>query len=177
MDEDGLMLHTPLYLLHSTESCWRCHNVQPVVALAAAHAFEFDDETYSELAGDDMVVLHNLRELPREILDAIHRYHPKFQKRYSKTAECQYYMNICSCGAHFGDFFLHSDAGSAFLPLNEGEARHLKLRTLPLDGEYVVNASFTLGCGSLILECAERPDEATDNQAGVQGIQSNSKNK
>lgn len=159
MDEDTLMLESPLYLLHSTEKCWKCHTIQPVIALAAARASEFDDEEYRELGGDDMIVLHDLRELPREILDAIHRFHPQFQKRYSKTAGCQYYMNTCSCGAHFGDFYLHDDAGSAFLPSNEYEARHITLRALPLEGQFKVNGSYTIGCGSLILECSPKAEE------------------
>lgn len=159
MDKGKLMLTSPVYLLQSTAECWKCHSVQSVVALAATTVREFDDGEFRELGGDDLIVLQNLVELPPEILEAIHRFHPQFQKRFSKTAECEYYMNTCSCGAHFGDFYLHNDPDSPFRPMDEDDAPEIILRRLPLEGQFEVNASYSIGGGSLILEYAKRVNE------------------
>ena len=60
--------------------------------------------------------------MPKVILDYLASVHPRFEKRTSKTAGTSYYMNVCGCGANFGDFYpfsepilLHDSAGKPFL--------------------------------------------------------------
>jgi len=150
----------PIYLLRSSEQCWRCHTLQPVVALATEHLID-DDPEYEDEEGDVMegqvLVLNNIETLPQMVLSCIISRHPGFQRRKSRTAGCMYYMNICgSCGAHFGDFYMHNEPGGAFFPSDEREAATVTIEQLPLTGEFDMEASYGIGSGDLIFECGKR---------------------
>ena len=154
-----MKVFSPIYLLRSSEQCWRCHTVQPVVALATKHLI--DDPEYEDEEGDSLegqvLILSSIETIPQALLDCIHSRHGKFEKRKSKTANCMYYMNICgSCGAHFGDFYMHSEPGGAFFPSNEIEAATVTIEQLPLTGEFDIGASYGIGSGDLIFECGKR---------------------
>jgi hypothetical protein len=61
---------------------------------------------------------------------------PRYEKRFSRTAETSYYANVCSCGPNFGDFFLFGEPGAAFFPLTEKEAQELTIEEIPVKGEW-----------------------------------------
>ena len=82
--------------------------MQQVIALATMHLFEGDPEADNTENEDEPIILDNIAEMPKEILDHIRSLHPQYEKRMSKMAGSAYYMNTCSCGAHFGDFVIQS---------------------------------------------------------------------
>lgn len=152
---------SPIYLLRSSESCWKCGAVQEVVALATRHLHEDDpdgDETDTE---DEPIILDNISEMPQEVLDYIRAVHPRYEKRTSKTMGSAYYMNTCSCGAHFGDFYLYSEPGGAFFPDTEEQASHIAIEELPLTGTFDLECGYGVGIGSFIFEHAKRRRRST----------------
>src|SRR5260370_26338973 len=124
--ENKLKVTSPLYLFRSTSDCWRCGANQDVIALATRRVIEPDvDEEDSLGEEDEPVILNNIGQIPEAILRHILATHPAFEKRTSRTAGNAYYMNTCSCGAHFGDFYLHSEPGGAFFPDTEEDASRI----------------------------------------------------
>jgi hypothetical protein len=142
----------PIFLLRSTESCWRCHARQEVIALAFRWRLD------KELAADEQpqegepLILDNIHEMPEAILDYVVSVHPHFEKRTSKTAGTAYYMNTCDCGAHFGDFYLFNEPGGAFFPTDEAEAGNITIEQLPFTGTFEFDCRYCEGVGDLIFE-------------------------
>jgi len=86
----------------------------------------------------------------------LQKLNPLFQKRFSKTVEAEYYANGCSCGALFGDFYLHDEPGHTFFPQSDEEASAIKLYQLPIQGEWPIACSSSNGPGEFIFERGTR---------------------
>jgi hypothetical protein len=155
--ENIIKASSPIYLVRSHESCWKCGRRQEVIALAARHLEETDPEPLHE--GDEPVLFENMKEMPKEILEFVTRVHPHYEKRTSRTAESTYYMNTCDCGAHFGDFYLHSEPGHAFFPMSEEEAYEITIQEIPFTGKFEFLCSYGLGTGSFIFENARKAEK------------------
>ncbi|MBL7181101.1 MAG: hypothetical protein ABIK98_06585 [Pseudomonadota bacterium] len=110
-----------------------------------------------EDADDDICILTDIDELPIEILSFIQKRVPTFKLKYSKTAEHKYFANTCpKCGVLSGDFFLHSEPGAHFFPMDDEEAKTLYITEIPLSNSITVKASFHIGIGDLILNHATK---------------------
>ncbi len=151
-DDNILRVTAPIFLLRATESCWRCHASQEVIALAFKCRLDKEQDPDEQPAENDILILDNIHTMPKPLIDAVLSRHPQFQKRTSKTAGTAYYMNTCTCGAHFGDFYLFSEPGGAFFPTDEAEAGHLTIEELPLTGTFELDCSYGMGLGDLIFE-------------------------
>src|SRR6185436_14587890 len=97
-----MKVSSPIYLLRSQESCWKCHSNQRVIAFATTSLLDDEDdgEPYPVDGQEDPMLLENIEEMPQVFLDYLRAAHPLFQKRMSRTAGHSYYMNTCRCGAH-----------------------------------------------------------------------------
>jgi hypothetical protein len=155
-DDNILRVTAPIFLLRSTESCWRCHSSQEVIALAFRWCLDASLAADEQPEKDEPLILENIHEMPQAILDYVVSVHPHFEKRISKTAGTAYYMNICDCGAHFGDFYLFSEPGGAFFPTDEEEADHITIEQLPFTGTFEFDCSYGMGVGDLIFELAKK---------------------
>ncbi len=151
---------SPVYLVRSAHACWKCGDVTPVVALAVTH---FVDEDPLCEAGEP-VLLEGIEDLPSELLQAVKARHLRYEKRFSKTAETPYFMNVCSCGAHFGDFYLFSEPGGAFFPSDDNEAQQITIEELPVKGEWELTANYSVGTGAQIFEHGKRVESGAGNQ-------------
>ncbi len=134
----------PFYLFRSSEDCWKCGKTCRVVALASGKEEPF--------------VLSDIRSMPDEFLLAITAAQPNYERRHSKMADTEYFMNTCPCGAHFGDFYLYCEPGGAFFPTEEDEASRVEVIELPIEGEHSIDCSPGMGTGGLILEHGKRID-------------------
>jgi len=147
-DDEKLKIKAPLYLIGKKIECWRCAARMSVVAILAPKVEGTDNE---------ICILTNIRHLPKDVIAYIQRRVPTFKLKYSKTEEEKYFANTCpKCGVLSGDFFLHLEPGAPFFPTEEDEARSLYLTEIPLSGHITVAASFSMGAGDMILECAKR---------------------
>jgi len=148
---DIIQVRCPLYLLRSTEPCWRCDLPQSVVALGT-HSLLDDGEGVGD--PDDrlaLILLSNIEAMPDAVLEYITQRNPRYVKQYSRTADSTYYANSCDCGANFGDFYLFSEPGGAFFPLSEEEASRITYHRMPFVGELPFQCSFSQGPGDHIL--------------------------
>ena len=147
MYDISLKIRPPLYLIGKTILCWRCEAKMPAVALLAPHVADTEGNT---------CVLSDIYELPNEVLLFIKKRVPTFKLKYSKTVGQKYYANTCpKCGVLSGDFFLHSEPGAPFFPIDNKAANTLYMTEIPLSHPVTVKASINMGTGDLILKHAK----------------------
>lgn len=102
--DEVLVVNSPLYLLRHELPCYACSSPVTTVAIATTHLIDpnYDPD---ELLGE-VCLLSNLSQLPAELLAAVQMRQPFYLLRYSQTVGEEYFMTICQCGAHQGDFFV-----------------------------------------------------------------------
>ena len=148
MGEDGLKIFPPIYLVGMKIYCWKCQNRMPAVAIVAPNIEDTDNE---------VCILSDIVDLPEVVLGYIQKRVPTFKFKYSKTVGSKYYANTCpSCGVISGDFFLHSEPGAPFFPMDEEEAGLLYQTEIPINGPILVQAGLHMGIGELILNHAKQ---------------------
>lgn len=148
MEDDSLKILPPLYLVGMKIDCWKCQGRMPVVAVLAPNIENTDDE---------VCVLSDIVELPKDVLGYIQKRVPTFKLKYSKTVGSKYYANTCpSCGMISGDFFLHSEPGAPFFPTDEEGASLLYRTEIPIEGTIHVQSGLHMGTGELMLNHAKQ---------------------
>lgn len=146
----SLRLNPPIYLLTSTEPCYRCGRQAPVVAVACKSLVDAEEDSDDT---DEPILIDNITRMPDALLKLILGIHPHYQKRHSKMAGSEYFMNLCPhCHAHFGDFFLFSEPEGAFFPMTDEAAAAITIRRLPIDQTLEVEGSYGIGLGGAIFE-------------------------
>lgn len=152
MRKSTLRVTAPIFLLQTSAPCWRCHTKQLVVALAFRWVPDPDELQDEQPRKGEPLVLDNIHAMPRIVLDHVLAVNPRFEKRTSKTTETAYYMNLCECGANFGDWYLFNEPGGAFFPTDERSAAQIAIHELPLTGTFDFDCSYGMGLGGLILK-------------------------
>lgn len=128
----------------------------PVVALVAPYVEGVYDEQ-DQIEEQEVFVLSDVVVLPINILEYLQKRVPTFKLKYSKTVGDKYYANTCPrCGMLSGDFYLHSEPGAPFFPVDEEEAARLYLTEIPIGSPIFIQAGLHTGTGELIVEHARR---------------------
>ena len=131
----------------SNSDCYRCANKTAVISLASNNFYYLDtdeneDEKWfraNELSFFSMPVF-----IENELVAKINRLFPNYKIAYSKTTESSYWANHCEhCGALQGDFFLHSEPGGAFFPLEIEEYERITLITVPSKFDIEIDAGYS----------------------------------
>jgi hypothetical protein len=155
--EPNLLALAPVYLAHSAQPCWRCGELVEVVAVSVlrfrdlaaeaereaetGRAYNFEgDGGWVEVPADTLYLLTHVAGLPDPAVEAIRGRAPRYRLDVSKAAG-RYYMNHCqACGAHLGDFFMHSEPGAAFYPTAAEELNRITFTELAVPGELAIHA-------------------------------------
>ncbi len=154
MNENKLKINPPLYLVGKKIFCWNCEEKMPAIALLAPNV---------DTAEGEVCILSDIRVLPKDVYLFIKNRVPSFKMKYSKMAGYKYLGNTCpKCGLLSGEFFLHAEPGAPFFPVDKNDAKFLYIREIPLTDSITVAASFSTGCGDLILKNAKRLEEMGD---------------
>jgi hypothetical protein len=151
-------------IVKSRTTCWRCRKVTPVAAVGGlvwADAEESDadiDWVQYDLDAPDLVLLNNVSDLPSHVVDVMKYLRFNFNKRYSRSAEMEYWANCCvHCDSLQGDHFLHNQPGAAFFPQYEDQAAMMELYLFQLQKVTHIDCGFSLGsAGSLIASHAKQ---------------------
>jgi hypothetical protein len=154
--DDLLQVHCPVFLLTSSERCWKCGALQRVYAIGT-HALRDGDEELTE-PGDisGLFLLSDITDMPSPLFRYVAQRNRRYMKRRSRTAGETYYANTCECGASFGDFYLFSEPGGAFFPDSDEAAGLIQLEQMPFSGILRIAASYYTGMGDYILQHAKR---------------------
>jgi hypothetical protein len=156
MDGCIIKIASPIYLLRASEICWECGSRQEVIALATRHLSDCIPEANALHAEDEPLMLDNIIDMPPAILEYLRSVHPRYEKRANKTAGFAYYVNTCSCGAHFGDYMLHLEPHGAFWPDSKEQAGRITIEELPFTGTFDFICSYGIGLGAFIFEHAQK---------------------
>jgi hypothetical protein len=155
MEEIGLKISPPLYLVGKKIDCWKCGARMPAVALVATNVEGVYDGEESE--EEEVCILIDIVRLPKFVIKYLQKRVPTFKLTYSKTVGDKYYANTCPhCGMLSGDFYLHSEPGAPFFPMDEEEAAYLYLTEIPIDSPVYIDARIHIGTGDLIVKHARR---------------------
>lgn len=155
--EPPIQIGTPLYLITSSEHCWRCKLPQSVIALATRSLRDGDMDMLVESTEDEEpFILTNITDMPESIFQHLTTVHPSYRQHPSRTAGQTYYANMCECGANFGDFYLHSEPGGAFFPMSEEQAAEMTVTALPFEGVFDFHCGYSQGRGDFIFQHAKR---------------------
>ncbi len=134
---EKLKINPPLYLLSANRPCWQCKTKISLAALLATNV---------NANHHDICILSNIIQLPDELLAFIQSRVPSFKYSFSEVIESRYFANTCpSCGVVQGDFFLHTEPGSPFCPLDKQEASALCMIKIPMEKPIVVKATCGVG--------------------------------
>jgi Domain of unknown function (DUF5710) len=141
----------PVWLLTSTENCYRCHKISPVFAIASKSIEDYDIDEYDDVhyqthrADENThVSISNLENVDERIGQYLAKFAPKYRMDFSKTQSANVYMNHCHhCGAKLGDFYMHNEPGGAFFPDSYEDSQRLK-RVMFESGQYSVQGSIGL---------------------------------
>jgi hypothetical protein len=145
---DECVAKPPVYPVHSTTACWKCGAQQPVAAILAVNV---------EGAGGEVCIFSGVTRLPPDLLAYVRKRRPTYRLSYSRTAGMKYFANTCgSCGALFGDFYLHDEPGGAFFPDSEEDAARMRVEEIPLRSEIRIAGSPGVGTGDMIIQHARR---------------------
>jgi len=135
-------IYPPFHLLRSWEACWKCGGGAEAIAFAAASATSDDEEEQDEMPEHSPIILRDIEQAPPAFIVAADLANGRFKKRYSHTAAREYYMNHCTCGAPFGDHFLHNEPGHAFYPTDTTEAASIKIQEIDYSDELEIDCGF-----------------------------------
>jgi hypothetical protein len=156
MDVPGLKVLPPLYLAGMKISCWKCGERMPVVTLIAPNIEDVYSEE-DEIDEREIFILSDVVTLPTNILEYLQKRVPSFKLKYSKTVGAKYYANTCPhCGMLSGDFYLHSEPGAPFFPMDEEEASQLYITEIPIEEPVLIQAGLHSGTGELIVKHAQK---------------------
>lgn len=111
-----LIVTAPIFLLTATQKCSLCGNDNLVASLATLNLLDPNDEDSGQQIDGEGFMLSYIKALPDELLLLFLERHPNYRYEYSLTAEEDYYMSVCECGGHYGDYYVHKKiSGMAFL--------------------------------------------------------------
>jgi hypothetical protein len=136
---DELEATAPLYLLESTEPCWKCGQPQSVIAIGS---FNVECEGARIGDGKNLILLSNVESMPDAVFAYVAARNNRFKKHHSYTADSTYYANTCECGANFGDFYLFMEPDGAFFPTTASAASKVIVEAMPFSGRFSFVGSF-----------------------------------
>jgi hypothetical protein len=143
----SVVIKSPVSIALNSSDCYKCANKTAVIALASNNFYylstdENEDEKWFRADGLSFFSMPIFIE--NELVGNINRLFPNYKIAYSKTAESSYWANHCEhCGALQGDFFLHSEPGGAFFPLEIEEYEKLTFITVPSKFDVEVDADYS----------------------------------
>lgn len=126
-DLEPLKVASPLYLMTVSINCYSCSTKVDVSAIATKNLIDPECDDPADLEGE-VCLLTQIEELPVEIAAVVENKQP----RYSKTADLEYLMTVCECGAHQGDHYV----GKALFNAACYEPDTIHIEKLPVAGNW-----------------------------------------
>jgi hypothetical protein len=146
-----ILVSSGLHLVRSAARCWQCGVAQPVIGLGTDGVLEDSDCDHSELQPSTaFTLLSYVETMPEDVYRFVSNAQPRYRKFYSRTVDAEYFRNICTCGAAFGDWYLFAEPGGAFFPESEEAAKLIRRTRMPFDRVLEFCCLWSQGPGDLI---------------------------
>lgn len=133
-------IYGPVYLVGAAENCWKCRSENEVVTLACTTIGV--DERMERADPGETFLLSYIREMPAELFLFVTGLASNYRKLYSRTADVEYYANVCKCGANFGDWYLFNEPDGAWFPKDDLGVVTTRVVPVPLAGPFQVDCDF-----------------------------------
>ena len=139
MDQDeSVSVKSPLYLFRVRQPCYSCGMEIEVIAIATNHLVDPEYDDPNEMDGE-VCLLSNIASMPFEIMAEVQARHPQYLPRFSQTADFEYLMTVCQCGAHQGDYHVQKAMFNAACY----EPETIKVEELPLQGRWEIDCGYS----------------------------------
>lgn len=143
----SVIIKSPVSIALNSSDCYKCANKTAVISLASSNFYYLStDENENEkwFRADGLSFFSMPVFIENELAVKINGLFPNYKIAYSKTVESNYWANHCEhCGALQGDFFLHSEPGGAFFPLEIEEYEQLTFITVPSKFDVEIDADYS----------------------------------
>lgn len=143
----SVIIKSPIFIALNSNDCYRCANETAVISLASNNFYFLStDENEEEkwFKADGLSFFSMPLFIENELIGKISKLFPNFKIAYSHTAESSYWANHCEhCGALQGDFFLHSEPGGAFFPLEIEEYEQITFITVASKFDVQIDADYS----------------------------------
>lgn len=116
--QDKTIFSRQYYVVRSMQTCWSCKNAIPVYSICFVFGLRYSSESHCAEILSWPHYLAYTTKVSDFALKKIQEDGGRYEKRYSKLSEMEYYMNHCHCGASQGDFFLYQESEGAFLAMH-----------------------------------------------------------
>lgn len=122
--------YSPIFLIKSWERCWNCAKISNVYGLAASGFQEAEDSVIM----NNFFIFSFVEYMPMEVKKYLTKTSTTYFVDYSKTTNSYYLMNHCEhCQKGFGDFYMHGEPESAFVPMHSDECKKVYISRLPVE--------------------------------------------
>lgn len=129
-------IKSPIYIVESIETCWKCNKVTNVFALAAQNLYIRDKRLDSS-----NYIFSYISNLDTSLKDVLGSLYKSYFLDFSKTTKSSYVMNHCMfCNAVQGDHFMHKEIGGSFNLTGRKEDSPFKAKKLPVEGSFSIEA-------------------------------------
>jgi hypothetical protein len=105
----------------------------------ASAAVGIDGEAIERAEPGEAFLLSYITEMPAEVFQFVISLAPNYRKLYSRTADEEYYANVCKCGANFGDFYLFSEPDGAWFPKDDTGVVTTRVVPVPIADPFAVD--------------------------------------
>jgi hypothetical protein len=136
-----LVIHSPAFVVGAHHNCWKCGSENEVVTVACT-AIGVDGQAIESAAPGEAFLLSYIREMPADLFQFVSGLAPNYRKLYSRTADEEYYANVCKCGANFGDFYLFSEPDGAWFPKDDSGVVTTRVLPVPLVAPFEIECDF-----------------------------------
>lgn len=143
----SVIIKSPLSIALNSTDCYKCGNKTAVISLASNNFYYLSTDEKEEekwFLSDNLSFFSMPTFIDAAFSSILSQAFPNYKITYSKTAECSYWANHCEhCEAFHGDFFLHSEPGGAFFPLEIEEYGQLTFITISSKFDVEINADYS----------------------------------
>ena len=143
----SVIIKSPVSIALNSSDCYKCANKTAVISFASSNFYYLSTDANEDekwFRADGLSFFSMPIFIENELAGKINRLFPNYKIAYSKTAESSYWANLCeNCGALQGDFFLHSEPGGAFFPLEIEEYEQLTFITVPSKFDVEIDADYS----------------------------------
>jgi hypothetical protein len=136
-----VVVYGPAYVVGAQQNCWKCKSDSEVVTLACT-AIGLDAKDIERAEPGEVFLLSYISEMPAEVFQYVTSLAPTYRKLYSRTADHEYYANVCKCQANFGDFYLFSEPDGAWFPKDDSEVVTTRVLPVPVSDPFEVECDF-----------------------------------
>ncbi|WP_313157570.1 hypothetical protein [Sphingobacterium multivorum] len=113
------IINNSFFFIQNSTTCYKCKANTPVISLGVE---SYDIQKEKIESKGDLFFFSKLTSMDETLRNLLITKFSYFKPFFSKTADQEYWANHCVfCNAVQGDWFLHSEPGEAFFPLEESD--------------------------------------------------------